>query len=45
METSRGEKLFAAVLTLLTVGSVISLTYFLVAATPLQVHTEVRSQR
>ncbi|HEY9700457.1 MAG TPA: hypothetical protein V6D10_24595 [Trichocoleus sp.] len=45
METSRGEKLFAAVLTLLTVGSVISLTYFLVAAAPPPTTTEVRSQQ
>lgn len=32
MQSSRAEKLFAAVLTFLTVGSVVSLTYFLLAS-------------
>gem|GEM_PF-3772976 len=45
MQNSRGERLFAAVLTFLTVGSVVTLTYFLLTSTPTLSTIETDSQQ
>ncbi|MBD1849959.1 hypothetical protein [Leptolyngbya sp. FACHB-711] len=45
MQTSRGERLFAAVLTFLTVGSVVTLTYFLLTSSATYSTIEINSQQ
>lgn len=42
---SPGERLFVILLTLITLSSVVALTYFLFTATPVPVPTEAQLQR